>query len=89
MARLSCRCGEARMRAKNKPKGIVNVIELILVVVTLFVSFTIFFPGNIYRNKWDDAYGTLRARDAMLALERSGHLHEYAFSPSQDRKSVV
>ena len=71
------------MRARNKPKGIVNVIELILVVVTLFVSFTIFFPGNIYRNKWDDAYGTLRARDAMLALERSGHLHEYAFSSAQ------
>ncbi|MFH1623116.1 MAG: hypothetical protein ABIA12_01195 [Candidatus Aenigmatarchaeota archaeon] len=68
---------------RSKAKGVVNVIELMIVVVTLFVSFSIFFPGNIYRNKWDDAYGMLKARDAMLALERSGHLHEYAFSGTQ------
>jgi hypothetical protein len=66
-----------------RSKGIINVIELVIVMMTLFVSFTIFFPGNTYRNRWDDAYGTLKARDAVLALERTGHLHEYAFSGAQ------
>lgn len=70
-------------RTSARPKGIINVIELVIVVMTLFVSFTIFFPGNTYRNRWDDAYGTLKARDAVLALERTGNLHEYAFSGEQ------
>jgi hypothetical protein len=70
-------------RRTSRPKGIINVIELVIVVMLLSVSFTIFFPGNTYRNRWDDAYGTLKARDAVLALERTGHLHEYAFSGAQ------
>ncbi|MCX6820774.1 MAG: hypothetical protein NT016_02400 [Candidatus Aenigmarchaeota archaeon] len=64
-------------------KGIINVIELSLVVVTLFVSFSVFFPGNSYKDKWDDAYGTLKARDAALTLERTGNLHAYAYDSGQ------
>jgi hypothetical protein len=66
-----------------RSKGIINVIELAIVIVTLFVSFSVFFPGTSYRNKWDDAYGMLKARDAVLALERTGKLHEYAFDSTK------
>jgi len=66
-----------------RSKGVINVIELAIVIVTLFVSFSVFFPGTSYRNKWDDAYGMLKARDAVLALERIGRLHEYSFSGTQ------
>jgi len=64
-------------------KGIINVIELSLVVVTLFLSFSVFFPGNSYKDKWDDAYGTLKARDVALTLERTGDLHAYAYDSVQ------
>jgi len=66
-----------------RSKGVINVIELAIVIVTLFVSFSVFFPGTSYRNKWDDAYGMLKARDAVLALERTGKLHEYAFDSTK------
>ena len=64
-------------------KGIINVIELSLVVITLFISFSVFFPGNSYKNRWDDAYGTLKARDVALTLERTGDLHAYAYDSVQ------
>ena len=66
-------------------KGVVNVLELITVVITLFVSFSIFFPQADYKNRWDDAYMILKARDMILLLERTGSLHTYAFSPDEVR----
>jgi len=68
---------------KSARKGIINVIELSIVVITLFISFGVFFPGMSYTNKWDDAYGTLKARDVALTLERTGKLHAYAYDSAQ------
>lgn len=62
-------------------KGVVNILELITVLIMLFLSFSIFFPKADYRNRWEDAYMILKARDMMLLLERTGELHEYAFEP--------
>lgn len=62
-----------------KNKGVVNILELVAVVITLFVSFTIFFPETDYSNRWEDAYTVLKARDTITVLERTGMLHEYAF----------
>jgi len=70
-------------RKYSSNKGVVNLIELILVLVLLFASFAIFFPGVSYRNKWEDAYGVITTRDAILVLEHTGMLHEYAFDDSK------
>ena len=67
--------------AKMGRKGVVNILELIVVVITLFVSFAIFFPRADYRNRWEDAYATLKSRDLALLLERTGRLSTYAFEP--------
>jgi hypothetical protein len=61
-------------------KGLINIIELIIVLITLFVSFNLFFPGNSYSNRWEDAYSLTKARDAVLTMDRIGKLHEYAFN---------
>lgn len=63
-------------------KGVINIIELVAVVITLFVSFAIFFPDTDYKNKWGDAYTVLKARDTTVLLERTGDLHSYAFDDS-------
>jgi hypothetical protein len=64
-------------------KGVINIIELVIVIVTLFVSFNIFFPGVAYKNKWEDAYAVMLARDVILVLDRTEHLHEYAFDAAK------
>jgi len=64
-------------------KGIVSIIELVVVLITLFISFNIFFPGTTYKNRWEDAYAVMRARDTVLVLERTGKLHEYAFDQTK------
>lgn len=73
------------IKSRIGKKGVVNVLELITVVITLFVSFSIFFPQADYKNRWDDAYMILKARDMILLLERTGSLHTYAFSPDEVR----
>lgn len=67
--------------AKMSRKGVINIVELTIVVIILFVSFSIFFPRADYRNKWEDAYATLKSRDIILLLERTGNLRTYAFEP--------
>ena len=62
-----------------REKGVINVIELVIVMTILIVSFNIFFPNKSYDNRWEDAYGILLSRDAVLVLERTDKLHEYAF----------
>jgi hypothetical protein len=70
------------MGIKVNKKGVVNVLELTIVLITLFVSFSIFFPRADYKNRWEDAYTILKARDTILLLERAGNLHTYAFEPA-------
>jgi hypothetical protein len=62
-----------------KKKGVISILELVAVVITLFLSFSIFFPKTDYKNRWDDAYTILKSRDTTLLLERTGKLHTYAF----------
>jgi len=72
------------IKEKNSAnKGVVNFLELTVVLVMLFASFAIFFPGTSYRNKWEDVYGVVTTRDAILVLENTGTLHEYAFDDSK------
>lgn len=72
---------EAGKRTIINKKGVINIVELTIVVITLFVSFSIFFPRADYKNRWEDAYMILKARDIILLLERTGNLHTYAFEP--------
>jgi hypothetical protein len=60
-------------------KGFVSILEVIVVVVTLFVAFQIFFPGFSYKNRWDDAILLLRGRDISVAMDRLGLLYDYSF----------
>jgi len=65
--------------SSEKQKGVINVIELVIVLSLLLVSFNVFFPGQKYEDNWEDAYGIISSRDSLLVLERTGNLHSYAF----------
>lgn len=69
--------------SQGASKGVINVIELVIALFALFVSFDMFFPGTAYRNKWEDAYGTLMTRDALVTLDRTGKLNEYAYNSGE------
>ena len=61
-------------------KGIVTIIELIVVVTILFVAFGIFFPPFRYEHRWEDAALSLQARDIFLSLEALGKVYEASFN---------
>lgn len=63
-------------------KGVVSIIELILVVIILFTAFNIFFPGFSYKTGWSEALLLQRSRDIVLTVDRIGRLYEYSFDSS-------
>lgn len=66
---------------KIKNKGQVPILEFISVAVILLISFSIFFPGFSYQNRWNDAVLFLKGRDMVLTLARAGLLYDYSFNP--------
>jgi len=61
-------------------KAFVSFVEMIVVLVTLFIAFSIFFPGFSYRNRWTEALMKLKARDLIITADRSGMFFPCAFS---------
>jgi len=61
-------------------KGFANVIEMIMVVIVLYIAFSIFFPGFSYKSKWADALLSLNARDVIITSDRIGRLYDYSFN---------
>lgn len=77
MERLQCRCGDMKSR-----KAFVSFIEMIIVLVTLFIAFNIFFPGFSYKNRWTEAMMKLKARDLLVTADRLEKFYPCSFSPS-------
>lgn len=69
-------------RPKAK-KGIASTIEVIAVILALFISFSIFFPGGAYKSNWDNAYASLTSRDIMATLLATGNLHSYMYNDEE------
>ena len=62
-------------------KGFINVVEVIIVIIVLFVAFGVLFPGFTYRGKWGDALLLLKGRDLIVTMDRTGQLYDYSFNP--------
>lgn len=61
-------------------KGQMSTVELIFVLIILIVAFGVFFPGFVYKNRWDEAYLMLDSRDLILTMERMNVLYQYSFN---------
>lgn len=61
-------------------KGIISVVELIIVAVILFTTFQIFFPGGTVTNRWQEADTVVKSRDMMIAMDKAGDFYKNSFS---------
>jgi len=73
-------------RKKISKKGVINLVEMITVVVILFIAFSVFFPGFVYKSRWNDAYVVLLSRDTIITIDRLGKLYNFSFSASSLQK---
>lgn len=69
-------------------KGFVSFIEVVIVLVTLFITFSVFFPGFSYRNRWNEALMKLKARDITVAADRAGIFYPCVFSSTCFKKQL-
>lgn len=58
------------------------MVEVILVIMVLFVAFSVFFPGFSYKSRWDEAMILLKSRDVILTSDRINKLYNFSFSSS-------
>jgi hypothetical protein len=63
-------------------KGIINLIEAIVVIGILFVAFAILFPGISFKSGWNDAMLILTSRDLILTMDRLNILYKNSFDSS-------
>jgi hypothetical protein len=63
-------------------KGVVVILELVIVILILLSAFVVFFPKFAYESKWEDALLLLKGRDAILAMDRNGTLYENSLNLS-------
>jgi hypothetical protein len=61
-------------------KGFVNILEMLLAAVAIYISFGVLFPGFYYKSEWNRALLTIENKDAILVMERIGNLYENSFS---------
>jgi len=61
-------------------KGFINILEMIIVVIVLFIAFSILFPGFVYKSKWGEALTILKSKDLILTVDRIGKLYDYSFN---------
>lgn len=61
-------------------KGFINIVEMIIIVIVLFIAFSILFPGFAYRSKWSEALTILKSKDLILTADRIGKLYDYSFT---------
>jgi hypothetical protein len=64
-------------------KGFINILELIIALIALFIAFGVLFPGFAYRTQWDKALLLLASRDVILTADRIGNLYSYSFDAVQ------
>jgi len=64
-------------------KGFIVILEVIVVLIVLFIAFSVFFPKFSYKNRWNDAYIQLKGRDIILTLDRLGKLYNYSFNNNE------
>lgn len=55
------------------------MLEMIMVVIILYIAFSVFFPGFSYSSKWNDALLLLSTRDVIVTSDRIGRLYNYSF----------
>jgi hypothetical protein len=60
-------------------KAQINIIEMIVVLIALFIAFGVLFPGFVYKNRWREANLIITSRDLILAMDRTGKLYNYSF----------
>ncbi len=68
---------------KTKMKGIISVVELVIVALVLFTAFGILFPGTSYTNRWQEAEMVLKSRDLLIALDKTGDMYKKSFSSEE------
>lgn len=61
-------------------KGFVSILEMILAVVAIYISFAIFFPGFYHKSGWNDASLVVESKDVILTMDRIGKLYDNSFS---------
>jgi len=69
-------------RAVKSRKAFVSFIEMIIVLITLFIAFNVFFPGFSYKNRWTEAMMKLKTRDLLITADTLGKFYPCGFSPS-------
>lgn len=60
-------------------KGFVHIVEAILVIIILFVVFSILFPGFTYKSRWSEALYMSEARDLIITSDRTEKLYNFSF----------
>jgi len=56
------------------------MLEMILAVVAIYVSFAILFPGFYHKSEWGTASLIVESKDGILTMERIGKIYENSFS---------
>lgn len=59
-------------------KGIVNLLEVVLVAIILIIAFLHFFPQYEIKTEWDKKLLEVELRDTMVTIDRLGKTHEFA-----------
>ena len=69
-------------------KGIISIIELIIVAVVLLTAFGILFRSQPYTNRWAEANVLLKSRDLLNTLDKTGNLYQYTFTTDDVPKFI-
>ncbi len=64
-------------------KGIISIVELVIVALVLFTAFGILFPGTNYTNRWQEVEIVLKSRDLLIALDKTGDMYKKSFSSEE------
>ncbi len=64
-------------------KGVISIVEFGIAALSLIIIFNILFPSISYEHKWEDALTILKARDAIITLDRIGKLYRYSFDSTE------
>lgn len=63
-------------------KAQVPLVEMVTVLIAIFITFGILFPGFVYKDKWKEAKVMLLTRDLILTMDRTGFLYQFSFNKS-------
>lgn len=55
------------------------MLEMIMVVIVLYIAFSVFFPGFSYKSGWNEALLLQTSRDVILTADRTNKLYNLSF----------